>query len=386
MKLHEYQAKQILQELGVCIPRQIVAFSPKEAETAADDFPEGCVVKAQIHSGGRGKAGGVRVCNTPNEVFKFASSMIGSKLVTKQTGSEGLPVYSVLLTEKLSIENELYLAITVDTNSLDYVVIASRYGGMEIEELAITKPEQILQIHISDDLKSYHTQYLSDKLNLNSDQRLQLQNILISSLTYMKEKDVSLIEINPLVSANKHLIAADAKIIFDDNALYRQHDIAKLEDLAQINPLEEQARRIGLSYVKLDGNIACLVNGAGLAMATMDVVKNYGGSPANFMDVGGGVGTEKVVSALELIKKDKDVTTIFVNIFGGIVHCDVIAEGIVQAIKKTNISVPFVVRLRGTNEEEGKAILNNAGLRIISIDDFTEATKTAISCAKGDLA
>ena len=382
MKLHEYQAKEILQGLGINIPRQTVVFSPEEAKNAAEQYPDGCVVKAQVHSGGRGKAGGVVVCNSPEDVFSAATSLIGSRLVTKQN-KEGLFIPAVLLAEKLSIERELYLAITVDTKALDYVIIASSCGGMEIEEVAENNPDQIVQIHVSDDLKAYHIQYLADRLALTTEQKAQLQIILASSLNYMRKNDASLIEINPLAVVRGDIVAADAKITFDDNALYRHPEIKSLEDLTQIDPLEKQARGIGLSYVKLDGDIACLVNGAGLAMATMDIIKSYGGNPADFMDVGGGVGVEKVTAAFELIMGDSKVKSIFVNIFGGIAQCDIIAEGIVQATKKTGLSIPLVVRLRGTHEQEGRAILNNSGLDIISIEDFTEAAKMAISCANG---
>ncbi len=382
MKLHEYQAKEILQGLGINIPRQTVAFSPEEARAAAEGYADGCVVKAQIHSGGRGKAGGVVVCNSPEDVYKAAASLIGRRLVTNQN-QEGMFVSAVLLTEKLSIERELYLAVAVDTKSLDYVMIASPCGGMEIEEVADSNPDQIIQIHVSDSLKAYHIQYLADRLALTPAQKAQMQTILSSSLHYMKKNDASLIEINPLAVVGGDLVAADAKITFDDNALYRHPEIKELEDLSQIDPLEKQARGIGLAYVKLDGDIACLVNGAGLAMATMDIIKSYGGKPADFMDVGGGVGVEKVTAAFELIMGDSKVRSIFVNIFGGIAQCDIIAEGIVQATKKTSLSIPLVVRLRGTHEEEGRAILNNSGLDIISIEDFTEAAKTVISCANG---
>ena len=382
MKLHEYQAKEILQAMGVSIPRQIAAFSSEEARTAAEQFPDGCVVKAQVHSGGRGKAGGVIVCNTQEEAYLAADSLIGRKLVTKQN-RDGLFVPAVLLTEKLNIETELYLAVTADTNSLDYVIIASSCGGMEIEDVAESDPDQIIQIHVSDTAASYHIQYLADRLCLSSEQKSQLQSILSSALTYMKQNDATLIEINPLAVVNGKLVAADAKITFDDNALYRHPEIKAQEDLSQIDPLEKQARSIGLAYVKLDGNIACLVNGAGLAMATSDIIRSYGGDPANFMDVGGGVGAEKVTAAFELIMGDPKVKAIFVNIFGGIAQCDIIAEGIVQATKKTGLSIPLIVRLRGTHAEEGRAILNSSGLDIISVEDFTEAVKTAVSCACG---
>ncbi len=385
MKLHEYQAKEILQSLGICIPKQAVATTPAEAKAAAADFPDGCVLKAQVHSGGRGKAGGVVVCETADDVFAAASGLIGGRLKTKQTGEEGLFIPAVLLTEKLQIEKELYLALTVDTNRLEQVVIASVCGGMEIEEVAETDPDQIVKVHIAidEELKYYHVQYLADRLGLTAEQKTQLRDILVAARAYMKKNDASLIEINPLAVVCGSLVAADAKITFDDNALYRHPEIRELEDLTQIDPLEKQARAIGLSYVKLNGDIACLVNGAGLAMATMDIIKSYGGAPADFMDVGGGVGVEKVTAAFELILSDRNVKSIFVNIFGGIAQCDIIAEGIVQATEKTGLNIPLVVRLRGTHEEEGRTILNNSGLDIISIKDFTEAAKAAIACANG---
>ena len=385
MKLHEYQAKEILQSLGIRIPGQVLATTPEEAAEAFGSFPGGCVIKAQVHSGGRGKAGGVKVCDSREEAFACASELLGKRLCTAQTGEDGLFVPAVLLTEKLAIDSELYLAVAVDTNRLGYSVIASASGGMEIEDVARTAPDQIVRVFVpcDADIKPYHVQYLSDRLGLRPGPAGQLKSLLVSALAYLKQNDASLIEINPLAVSGEDLIAADAKITFDDNALFRHEAIRNMEDLTQIEELERKARGIGLSYVRLKGNIACLVNGAGLAMATMDIIKSYGGEPADFMDVGGGVGVEKVTAAFELIMEDPNVDAIFVNIFGGIAQCDVIAEGIVQATEKTGLSIPLVVRLRGTNEEKGKDILNRSGLDIISVEDFSEAVKTVISCAAG---
>ena len=383
MKLHEYQAKEILSSLGVSIPRQVLARTADEARVAAESFPSGCVVKAQVHSGGRGKAGGVIVCDTPDEAFEAADRLIGSRLYTKQNAGDGLYIPAVLVTEKLKIEEELYLGLTIDTERLGYMVIASRQGGMDIEDVAENTPDQLFRMAIADEIKGYHVNYLADKLGLNGDQRAELDHILRSIHACAREKDATLIEINPLAIVDGHFMAADAKITFDDNALYRHPELRSLDDMTQIDPLEARARGIDLSYVRLQGNIACMVNGAGLAMATVDIIKSYGGEPADFMDVGGGVGTDKVRAAFEIITADRSVKSIFVNIFGGIVRCDVIAQGIVDAAKAISLSIPLVVRLRGNHEREGKAILNDSGLRIVSFDDFTEAAKAAVSFAHG---
>lgn len=382
MKVHEYQAKEILQKCGIAIPEQIVAFSPAEARTAADHFQNGCVVKAQVHSGGRGKAGGVMICSSPEEAERAADALIGRKLVTRQSGPEGLVVPAVLLTEKLDIDRELYLALAIDTARAEVVIIASPNGGMEIEEVAARFPEQIVQIHPGRSLAAADVQVLADKCGLDETQRVQLRDILSALLDYMKEKDATLIEINPLGIVRGQLMALDARMTFDDNALFRHPELKELEDLTQIDPLERRAREIGLEYVRLDGDIACLVNGAGLAMATMDLICGYGGKPANFLDVGGGTSAEKITAAFELLMDDPRVKAIFVNIFGGIVRCDLVAEGIVQALRKTGLSVPLVVRLRGTCEAEGRAILDRAGLVRVT-EDLTEAARMAISCAGG---
>ena len=382
MKVHEYQAKEILQKCGIAIPEQIVAFSPAEARAAADHFQNGCVVKAQVHSGGRGKAGGVMICSSPEEAERAADALIGRKLVTRQSGTEGLVVPAVLLTEKVDIDIELYLALAIDTARAELVIIASPNGGMEIEEVAARFPEQIVQIHPGRSLAAADVQVLADKCGLDETQRVQLRDILSVLLDYMREKDATLIEINPLGIVRGQLMALDARMTFDDNALFRHPELKELEDLTQIDPLERRAREIGLEYVRLDGDIACLVNGAGLAMATMDLICGYGGKPANFLDVGGGTSAEKITAAFELLMDDPRIKSIFVNIFGGIVRCDLVAEGIVQALRKTGLSVPLVVRLRGTCEAEGRAILDRAGLVRVT-EDLTEAARMAISCAGG---
>ncbi|MBO5534401.1 MAG: ADP-forming succinate--CoA ligase subunit beta [Clostridia bacterium] len=381
MKVHEYQAKEILQKCGIAIPEQIVAFSPAEARAAADHFPNGCVVKAQVHSGGRGKAGGVMICSSPEEAERAADALIGRKLVTRQSGPEGLVVPAVLLTEKVDIDRELYLALAIDTARAEVVIIASPNGGMEIEEVAARFPEQIMQIHPGRSLAT-DVQVLADKCGLDETQRVQLRDILSALLDYMKEKDATLIEINPLSIVRGQLMALDARMTFDDNALFRHPELKELEDLTQIDPLERRTREIGLEYVRLDGDIACLVNGAGLAMATMDLIHGYGGKPANFLDVGGGTSAEKITAAFELLMDDPRIKSIFVNIFGGIVRCDLVAEGIVRALGETGLSVPLVVRLRGTCEAEGRAILDRAGLVRVT-EDLTEAARMAISCAGG---
>ena len=382
MKVHEYQAKEILQKCGIAIPEQIVAFSPAEARAAADHFPNGCVIKAQVHSGGRGKAGGVMICSSPEKAERAADALIGRKLVTRQSGPEGLVVPAVLLTEKLDIDRELYLALAIDTVRAEVVIIASPSGGMAIEEVAAKHPEQIVQIHPGRSLAATDVRILADKCGLDETQRVQLRDILSALLDYMREKDATLIEINPLGIVRGQLMALDARMTFDDNALFRHPELKELEDLTQIDPLERRAREIGLEYVRLDGDIACLVNGAGLAMATMDLIHGYGGKPANFLDVGGGTSAEKITAAFELLMDDPRIKSIFVNIFGGIVRCDLVAEGIVQALRKTGLSVPLVVRLRGTCEAEGRAILDRAGLVRVT-EDLTEAARMAISCAGG---
>ena len=382
MKLHEYQAKDVLRGLGIAVPDQIVAWTPDEAAAAAEHFGGACVVKAQVHSGGRGKAGGVKLCNTAAAARDAAAALIGQRLYTRQSAGTGLYIPCVLVTERIAIERELYLAVTLDTANQRYVVIASAAGGMEIEEVAKETPEAVIRVYIPfyDDIRAYQVQYLADRLGFDTTQADQLGHILRTALAYMKESDANLIEINPLAVVGGSLVAADAKLTYDDNAMMRHADLQAMEDLSQIDPLERRAKEISLSYVRLDGNIACMVNGAGLAMATMDIIKSYGGAPANFMDVGGGVNAEKVTAAFELILQDPNVKAIFVNIFGGIAQCDVIAAGIVEATKVTCLSIPLVVRLRGTHEEEGHAILNQSGLDIISIGDFTEAAKAAIAC------
>jgi len=382
MKVHEYQAKEILQKCGIAIPEQIVAFSPAEARAAADHFQNGCVVKAQVHSGGRGKAGGVMICSSTEEAERAADALIGRKLVTRQSGPEGLVVPAVLLTEKVEIDRELYLALAIDTARAELVIIASPNGGMEIEEVAARFPEQIVQIHPGRSLAAADVRVLADKCGLDETQRVQLRDILSALLDYMKEKDATLIEINPLGIVRGQLMALDARMTFDDNALFRHPELKELEDLTQIDPLERRAREIGLEYVRLDGDIACLVNGAGLAMATMDLIHGYGGKPANFLDVGGGTSAEKITAAFELLMDDPRIKSIFVNIFGGIVRCDLVAEGIVRALGETGLSVPLVVRLRGTCEAEGRAILDRAGLVRVT-EDLTEAARMAISCAAG---
>ena len=382
MKVHEYQAKEILQKCGIAIPEQIVAFSPAEARAAADHFQNGCVVKAQVHSGGRGKAGGVMICSSTEEAERAADALIGRKLVTRQSGPEGLVVPAVLLTEKVEIDRELYLALAIDTARAELVIIASPNGGMEIEEVAARFPEQIVQIHPGRSLAAADVRVLADKCGLDETQRVQLRDILSALLDYMREKDATLIEINPLGIVRGQLMALDARMTFDDNALFRHPELKELEDLTQIDPLERRAREIGLEYVRLDGDIACLVNGAGLAMATMDLIHGYGGKPANFLDVGGGTSAEKITAAFELLMDDPRIKSIFVNIFGGIVRSDLVAEGIVQALRKNVLSVPLVVRLRGTCEAEGRDILDRAGLVRVT-EDLTEAARMAISCAAG---
>ena len=386
MNLHEYQAKTLFRAYGVDTPRGQLAQSPDEAVAAAEALGGNVwVVKAQVHAGGRGKAGGVKVAKSLDEVRQYASQMIGSTLKTKQTGEVGLPIHKVLIEEGLDIVKELYLSVVVDRASKRVSIIASAEGGMDIEEVAEKSPEKIHSIGISPAAGyfPYIGRRLGFAMGLDKKQVGQLATLLQGLYTLFIEKDLSMVEINPLIiTGDGKLLALDAKIGTDDNALYRHKDLAEMRDPTQEDERENKAQELELNYVALDGNIGCMVNGAGLAMATMDIVKLHGGEPANFLDVGGGATAERVKEAFKLILTAPQVKSILVNIFGGIVRCDLIAEGIINAAKEIDLKVPVIARLQGTNVELGRKMLDESGLAITSADDLTDAAQKAVAAAK----
>ena len=386
MNLHEYQAKTLFRAYGVDTPRGQLAHSPDEAVAAAEALGGNVwVVKAQVHAGGRGKAGGVKVAKSLDEVRQYASQMIGSTLKTKQTGDVGLPIHKVLIEEGLDIVKELYLSVVVDRASKRVSIIASAEGGMDIEEVAEKSPEKIHSIGISPAAGyfPYIGRRLGFAMGLDKKQVGQLATLLQGLYNLFVEKDLSMVEINPLIiTGDGKLLALDAKIGTDDNALYRHKDLAEMRDPTQEDERENKAQELELNYVALDGNIGCMVNGAGLAMATMDIVKLHGGEPANFLDVGGGATAERVKEAFKLILTSPEVKSILVNIFGGIVRCDLIAEGIISAAKEIDLKVPVVARLQGTNVELGRKMLDESGLGITSADDLTDAAKKAVAAAQ----
>ena len=383
MNIHEYQAKQILGSFGVQVPRGFVAFSADEAVAAAEKLGGPVwVVKAQIHAGGRGKGGGVKVVKSIEEVRAEASRMLGMTLVTHQTGLEGKEVGRVYIEEGSDIACELYLSALVDRATSRISFIASTEGGMDIEEVAEKTPEKILTISVdpASGISSHHGRQIAFALGLEGEQAKQANALIANLYQAFVEKDMSLLEINPLVVTGAgELICLDAKVNFDSNALYRQKDIVELRDLAEEDPAEIGASKYDLSYIKLDGKIGCMVNGAGLAMATMDIIKLYGSEPANFLDVGGGATKEKVTEAFKIILSDNNVEGILVNIFGGIMRCDIIADGVVAAAKELSLDVPLVVRLEGTNVDEGKEIMANSGLPIIAADDLNDAAEKIVA-------
>ena len=386
MNIHEYQAKQVLGSFGVSVPRGFVAFSADEAVAAAEKLGGPVwVVKAQIHAGGRGKGGGVKVVKSIDEVRAEATRMLGMTLVTHQTGPEGKEVGRVYIEEGSDIARELYLSALVDRATSRISFIASTEGGMDIEEVAEKTPEKILTINVdpASGISGHHGRQIAFALGLEGEQVKQANALIANLYQAFVEKDMSLLEINPLVVTGAgDLICLDAKVNFDSNALYRQKDIVELRDLAEEDPAEIEASKYDLSYIKLDGKIGCMVNGAGLAMATMDIIKLYGSEPANFLDVGGGATKEKVTEAFKIILSDDNVEGILVNIFGGIMRCDIIAEGVVAAAKELSLDVPLVVRLEGTNVDEGKEIMANSGLPIIAADDLNDAAEKIVAAVK----
>lgn len=386
MNIHEYQAKQVLGSFGVPVPRGFVAFSADEAVAAAEKLGGPVwVVKAQIHAGGRGKGGGVKVVKSIDEVRAEATRILGMTLVTHQTGPEGKEVGRVYIEEGSDIARELYLSALVDRATSRISFIASTEGGMDIEEVAEKTPEKILTISVdpASGISGHHGRQIAFALGLEGEQVKQANALIANLYQAFVEKDMSLLEINPLVVTGAgDLICLDAKVNFDSNALYRQKDIVELRDLAEEDPAEIEASKYDLSYIKLDGKIGCMVNGAGLAMATMDIIKLYGSEPANFLDVGGGATKEKVTEAFKIILSDDNVEGILVNIFGGIMRCDIIAEGVVAAAKELSLDVPLVVRLEGTNVDEGKEIMANSGLPIIAADDLNDAAEKIVAAVK----
>ena len=385
MNLHEYQSKRLFADYGITVPRGIPADSADAAVKAAEELGGDLwVVKAQAHTGGRGKAGGVKLARTLDEVHEFADEMLGMTLVTYQTGPDGLPVNIVYVEEGSEIDRELYLSMLVDREVSRISFIASAAGGMDIEKVAAETPEKIFSVSVAPDagLQDYQARQLAFGLGLDKKQMRQFGDLVRKLYDLYVDTDSSLIEVNPLITNTAgDVIALDGKINIDGSAMFRQAEIAKLRDPSQEDEAERKAAEHDLNYVSLDGNIACMVNGAGLAMATMDLIKLHGGDPANFLDVGGGATAERVSAAFKLILSNENVAAILVNIFGGIVRCDLIAEGIISAVKEVGVSVPVVVRLEGTNVDKGRELLANSGLDIISADDLTDAAKKAVASA-----
>ncbi len=385
MNLHEYQSKRLFADYGIPVPRGIPAQSANAAVDAAKKLGgELWVVKAQVHAGGRGKAGGVKLARTLNEVHAYADAMLGTTLVTHQTGAEGLPVNVVYVEEGSEIDRELYLSMLVDREVSRVSFIASAAGGMDIEKVAVETPEKIFSVAVAPDagLQDYQARQLAFGLGLDKKQMRQFGDLIKRLYQLYLDSDASLIEVNPLITSKAgDVIALDGKINIDGSALFRQPKIAELRDTSQEDEAERRAAQHDLNYVSLDGNIACMVNGAGLAMATMDLIKLHGGEPANFLDVGGGATAERVAEAFKLILSNNKVAAILVNIFGGIVRCDDIAAGIISAVKDVGVSVPVVVRLEGTNVNEGRQLLADSGLHIIGAEDLTDAAQKVVAAA-----
>ncbi|MGH9554195.1 MAG: ADP-forming succinate--CoA ligase subunit beta [Terriglobales bacterium] len=389
MKIHEYQGKTILSRYGVPVPRGEVATTRDEAENAAKSLMAaggtGVVVKAQIHAGGRGKGGGVKVARSAQEAGEIAAQMLGMKLVTHQTGPEGRIVKRLLIEETLPIERELYLGIVLDRAAAKLAFMASASGGMDIEQVAAKTPERILKEYIEPGigLQGYQARKLAFGLGLKPELINGAVKFMTALYRAFEDTDASLAEINPfLVTTDGRLLALDAKINFDDNALFRHKDLKELRDTDEEDPLEVEASKHGLNYIKLDGNVGCMVNGAGLAMATMDIIKHAGGAPANFLDVGGGANAEQVTRAFQILLSDKNVRAVLINIFGGILRVDMLATGVVEAAKTTKISLPVVLRLEGTNVEEGRKILKESGLNFVVAESMKDAAEKVVKAAR----
>lgn len=390
MNIHEYQAKTILSKYGVPVPRGGVAYMPAEAEDIAKKLGGSLwVVKAQIHAGGRGKGGGVKLAKTPEEVRELALKMLGMTLITHQTGPEGKEVKRVYIEEGSDIAKELYLSMVIDRDTSRITFMGSSEGGVEIEEVAEKHPEKIIQVTVDPaaGIQQFHARKLAFGLGIPTEIMGKFVEFIFALYKAFTSTDASQLEINPLVITKQNkLLALDCKFNFDDNALFRQPEVAELRDEDEENPLERKAARFDLSYVKMDGNIGCMVNGAGLAMATMDIIKLYGGEPANFLDVGGGANKEKVAEAFKIILSDPNVEGILVNIFGGIMRCDVIAEGIINAAREVSLDVPLVVRLEGTNVELGKKMMASSGLAIMPADNLADAAEKIVRAVKKEAA
>ena len=386
MNIHEHQAKQILKEFGIEVPNGVFALSVEDLIKKAKELNTNkYVLKAQIHAGGRGKAGGIKILNNIDELIKESKELLGKKLITPQTGKEGKEVKRLYVEESSSIEKEFYLSCLVDRASSKIAFISSDQGGMDIEEVAQNKPDKIIttKLEFSENISDSDCEKIIKIFNLKEDSKLSAIKLIKSIYKMFLSTDASLVEINPLIlTKDKKLVCLDAKINFDDNSLFRHPEILKLRDLNEEDPIEVEASKHDLAYIKLDGSIGCMVNGAGLAMATMDIIKLYGEEPANFLDVGGGASKEKVSAAFKIILSDKNVKGILINIFGGIMKCDVLAQGVVEAAKERKINVPLVVRLAGTNFEEGKKILQNSNLKIISADNLDGAAKKIVEAIK----
>jgi succinyl-CoA synthetase beta subunit len=385
MKVHEYQAKEILAGYGVAIPRGKVATTPAEAKAVAAELGGKVVVKAQVHAGGRGKAGGVKLAAGADEAVKVAGQILGMKLVSKQTGPAGKIVHKVLVEEALGIARELYLGVVLDRSMGLPVMMASKFGGMEIEEVAAEHPEAILKEHFSPlaGLHAFQARKLGFALELSGDTLKKFVKLVTALARAYNEADATLAEINPLlITSSGDVLALDAKMNFDDNAIARHPEIAAMRDLDEEEPLEVEASKFDLNYIKLDGTIGCMVNGAGLAMATMDIIKHAGGAPANFLDVGGGASQERVENAFRILLSDPAVKAVLINIFGGIVRCDMIAAGVVAAARKLDVKVPIVVRLEGTNVDEGKRILAASGLALQPADGMADAAAKVVAAAR----
>ncbi len=389
MKIHEYQAKGILKKYGVAVPRGEMVESRDQAEKAAknlfDAGASGVVVKAQIHAGGRGKGGGVKIAKSVEEAAEFASKMLGMTLITHQTGPEGREVRRLLIEETLPIEKELYLGIVIDRAEAKPVFMASAAGGMEIEQVAAENPDAISKEYIDPGLglEAFQARKLAFKLGLKPSQINQAVQLMGGLYKVFEETDASLTEINPFITCTDgRLFALDAKITFDDNSMFRHADLRELRDVSEEDPLEVEASKYSLNYIKLDGNVGCMVNGAGLAMATMDIIKYAGGMPANFLDVGGGANAEQVTHAFEILLSDKNVKAVLINIFGGILRVDTLAKGVVEAANKTKFQLPIVLRLEGTNVEEGREILKQSGLNFIVAETMKDAAEKVVAAAK----
>ncbi|KAA6452879.1 ADP-forming succinate--CoA ligase subunit beta [Bacillus swezeyi] len=386
MNIHEYQGKEVLRKYGVAVPEGKVAFTADEAVKAAEALTSSVyVVKAQIHAGGRGKAGGVKIAKSKDEVKAYAEELLGKTLVTHQTGPAGQEIKRLLIEEGCDIKKEYYVGLVLDRATSRIVLMASEEGGTEIEEVAEKTPEKIVKTVIDPavGLQSYQARKIAFAINIPKELVGQAVKFMMGLYKAFIEKDCSIAEINPLVvTGDGKVIALDAKLNFDSNALYRQKDILEYRDLDEEDPKEIEASKYDLSYISLDGNIGCMVNGAGLAMSTMDIIKHYGGEPANFLDVGGGATAEKVTEAFKIILSDQNVKGIFVNIFGGIMKCDVIAEGVVEATKQVGLTLPLVVRLEGTNVDLGKKILDDSGLNITSAESMADGAQKIVSLVK----